>query len=137
MKAHGGMSATTTVQTALTTLCKQVDGLRSIVVTDRDGVVVLRAPETVIDDQTADQILTTIFALTTDQTSKIEELGAANFILTTYDNCICLQSNAYPLVVRMIASAGSNAGALIDLLPQIEAVLGPTKEVMKRETETY
>uniref|UniRef100_A0A7S2PRG0 Roadblock/LAMTOR2 domain-containing protein n=1 Tax=Zooxanthella nutricula TaxID=1333877 RepID=A0A7S2PRG0_9DINO len=133
------MSGIVTVQTALTQLCKQnnSNGLRSITVTDRDGIVVLRAPESVIDDQNADQILTTIFSLTTEQTSKIQELGQANFIMTMYDNCICLQANHLPLVIRMIAAKGANAGALIELLPQVKAVLGPTKDVITRETENY
>jgi len=127
----------TTVQTALTQLCKQTEGLRSIIVTDRDGVVVLPAPEDVIDDQNAEQILTTIFSLTTEQTSKIQELGQANFIMTMYDNCICLQANHWPLVIRMLANRDANAGALIELLPKIKDMLGPTKEVITRETDTY
>merc|ERR1712217_254600 len=106
-----------TVQTALTQLCKQTEGLRSITVTDRDGIVVLQAPETAAGDQNAEQILTTIFSLTTEQTSKIQELGQANFIMTMYDNCMCLQANHLPLVIRMTATKTTNAGALIELLP--------------------
>ena len=55
------------------------------------STLVLRAPESVIDDPNAEQILTTIFSLTTEQTSKIQELGQANFIMTMYDHCMCLQ----------------------------------------------
>merc|ERR1712083_482688 len=112
-------------------------GLRSITVTDRDGIVVLQAPETSAGDQNAEQILTTIFSLTTEQTSKIQELGQANFIMTMYDNCMCLQANHLPLVIRMTASKTANAGALIELLPQVQAMLGPTKDVVTRETERY
>uniref|UniRef100_A0A7S1FCY4 Roadblock/LAMTOR2 domain-containing protein n=1 Tax=Noctiluca scintillans TaxID=2966 RepID=A0A7S1FCY4_NOCSC len=127
----------TTVQSALTQLCKQTEGLRSITVTDRDGIVVLQAPESLIDDQNADQILTTIFSLTTEQTSKVHELGQANFIMTMYDQVMCLQANHLPLVIRMIAEKQTNAGALIELLPQVKAMLGPTKEVIHKETEHY
>merc|ERR1712203_83996 len=104
---------------------------------DRDGVVVLRAPESVIDDQNSEQILTPIFSLTTEQTSKIQELGQANFIMTMYDNCMCLQANHLPLVIRMIAAKTANAGALIELLPQVKAMLGPTQDMITRETERY
>mmetsp|Transcript_150189 Transcript_150189/g.273423 ORF Transcript_150189/g.273423 Transcript_150189/m.273423 type:complete len:134 (-) Transcript_150189:71-472(-) len=127
----------TTVQTALTQLCKQTEGLRSISVTDRDGIVVLRAPDVGPEDQNTEQILTTIFSLTTEQTSKIHELGQANFIMTMYDGCMCLQANHLPLVIRMIAARTANAGALIELLPQVKAMLGPTKDVILRETDTY
>merc|ERR1712217_747382 len=118
-------------------LCKQTEGLRSITVTDRDGIVILTAPHSVIDDQRADQLLTTIFSLTTDQTSKIQELGQANFIMTVFDNCTCLQANHLPLVIRMIVKHTANKGALIELLPQVKAMLGPTQDVITRETERY
>merc|ERR1712048_379698 len=103
-------------------------------VTDRDGIVVLQAPDTAAGDQNAEQILTTIFSLTTEQTSKIQELGQANFIMTMYDNCMCLQANHLPLVIRMIAAKTANAGSLIELLPQVKAMLGPTREVISKET---
>jgi len=35
--------------------------------------------------------------------SKVQELGQANFILSMYDTCICLQANHLPLVIKMIA----------------------------------
>eukprot|EP00933_Yihiella_yeosuensis_P010966 TRINITY_DN117893_c0_g1_i1.p1 TRINITY_DN117893_c0_g1~~TRINITY_DN117893_c0_g1_i1.p1 ORF type:complete len:134 (-),score=27.59 TRINITY_DN117893_c0_g1_i1:133-534(-) len=126
-----------TVQTALTQLCRQTEGLRSITVTDRDGIIVLRAPAELIDDQNAEQILTTIFSLTTEQTSKIEDLGQANFIMAMYDNCMCLQANHLPLVIRMMAEKNANAGALIELLPQVKAMLGPTNDAITRETASY
>eukprot|EP00930_Biecheleria_cincta_P002299 TRINITY_DN103314_c0_g1_i1.p1 TRINITY_DN103314_c0_g1~~TRINITY_DN103314_c0_g1_i1.p1 ORF type:complete len:148 (-),score=25.50 TRINITY_DN103314_c0_g1_i1:5-406(-) len=131
------MPGIVTVQTALNQLCRQTDGLRSITVTDRDGILVLRAPDSVIDDPTAEQILTTIFSLTTEQTSKIDELGQANFIMTMYDNCMCLQANHLPLVIRMMADKDANMGALTELLPHLKAMLGPTKNAITRETASY
>eukprot|EP00928_Gymnodinium_smaydae_P088804 TRINITY_DN72851_c0_g1_i1.p1 TRINITY_DN72851_c0_g1~~TRINITY_DN72851_c0_g1_i1.p1 ORF type:complete len:136 (-),score=27.39 TRINITY_DN72851_c0_g1_i1:207-614(-) len=127
--------AMTTVQTALEQLVEQNDGLRSIVITDRDGAVVLRASDERQDQGPSDQIFTTIFAASDDQTEKIPQLGAANFILTTYNNCICLQANDHPCIIKLLGEADCNAGALIDLLPHIKAMLGSTREVVMRETE--
>merc|ERR1712232_331157 len=112
-------------------------GLKSITVTDPDGVAVLRAPESDNIDQNAEQVLTTIFSLTTEQTGKIRELGQANFIMTMYDNCMCLQANHLPLVIRITAATTANAGALIEVLPQVKAMLGPTRDIITRETDTY
>ncbi|CAK0876068.1 unnamed protein product, partial [Prorocentrum cordatum] len=136
-RGHMAGPGVVTVQGALTQLCRQTEGLRSITVTDRDGVVVLRAPESVIDDQNSEQILTTIFSLTTEQTSKIQELGQANFIMTMYDSCMCLQANHLPLVIRMIASTNANAGALIDMLPHVKSLLESTKEAIAQEIDSY
>eukprot|EP00811_Abedinium_folium_P009029 NODE_18344_length_897_cov_4.180519.p2 GENE.NODE_18344_length_897_cov_4.180519~~NODE_18344_length_897_cov_4.180519.p2 ORF type:complete len:135 (-),score=40.59 NODE_18344_length_897_cov_4.180519:298-702(-) len=128
----------TTVQTALSQLCRTVEGLQSIIVTDRDGVIILQAPAPTWErDPNAEQILTTIFSFTTEQTSKISELGEANFIMTTFDSCICLQVNAPPLVIHMAALPDANAGMLIDLLPIVKNILGPTKDVIMRETDQY
>eukprot|EP00927_Polykrikos_kofoidii_P054096 TRINITY_DN48577_c0_g1_i1.p1 TRINITY_DN48577_c0_g1~~TRINITY_DN48577_c0_g1_i1.p1 ORF type:complete len:138 (-),score=16.61 TRINITY_DN48577_c0_g1_i1:250-663(-) len=134
-----GNTGITNVQTALTDLCKNSAGLRSITVTDRDGVVVLRAPESLPanDDQTADQILTTIFSLTTEQTTKIPEIGQASFIMSFFDNCMCLQANYLPLVIRIIADKTANAGALIEMLQHVKALLGPTRGVIMRGTAHY
>lgn len=43
----------------------------TVIVTDRDGVVVLRAPATIHGDAQGEQILTTIFSLATEQTAKV------------------------------------------------------------------
>lgn len=133
--AMAGATGIINVQMALTQLCERTEGLTSITVTDRDGVVVLKAPPAADEDPNAEQILTTIFSLTTEQTSKIEELGAANFIMTRYDDCMCIQCNLHPLVIRIIAEAEANGGALIELLPQVKAILGRTRDIINGETD--
>lgn len=125
------------MQNLLEQLVERVDGLKCIVVSDRDGVAVLRAPNSMIDDPHSEQIMTTIFSLTTEQTSKSKELGQANFILTFYDSCMCLQANHLPLVITLTADADANAGALIELLPQLKTALNLTRELIMRETDKY
>lgn len=66
--------------------------MRSISVTDRDGVVVLRAPEGVFEDPIASGVLTTIFSMTAVQSEKVNGLGAMNTILNIYSGCYLLQA---------------------------------------------
>ena len=50
----------------------------SVSVTDADGVALLRSPSNTNQDpqeEQSEQILTTIFSLTVDQTSKVQMLG--------------------------------------------------------------
>ena len=75
----------TDVFTYLERLVAETEGLNSIAVADRDGVAVLRAPaqasgenEGTVSDLQSEQILTTIFSLTTDQTTKVKLLGSWN-----------------------------------------------------------
>ena len=83
------------VQEFFVGLCEKVEGLSSIVVTDRDGVAILRAPalNNANEESTLqrEQILTTIFSLTTEQTSKVKMLGSTNHIITMHDSCMILQ----------------------------------------------
>mmetsp|Transcript_45150 Transcript_45150/g.97993 ORF Transcript_45150/g.97993 Transcript_45150/m.97993 type:complete len:132 (+) Transcript_45150:40-435(+) len=131
------MSSQSTIQPYLSALCDRVAGLQTIIVTDRDGVVILRAPEQAIDDHRNEQIMTTIFSLTTDQTSKIKALGQANHILTFYDTCICLQANHLPLVITLKASLTANPGELLDLLPDLKKALDITRSTILRETDKF
>ena len=65
-------------------LVSDTEGLKSIAVADRDGVAVLRAPASADmqpQDMQSEQILTTIFSLTTDQTTKVRLLGTQNTYL--------------------------------------------------------
>eukprot|EP00913_Durusdinium_trenchii_P016197 g15221.t1 len=112
-----------TVQTALSQLCKQTAGMRSIAVTDRDGVVVLRAPETAADDPIASGVLTTIFSMTAVQSEKVKGLGSMNTILNTYSECYLLQINMDVLVVSIIVDKDANIGTIMALTPSIKDLL--------------
>mmetsp|Transcript_446 Transcript_446/g.885 ORF Transcript_446/g.885 Transcript_446/m.885 type:complete len:134 (-) Transcript_446:84-485(-) len=124
-----------TVQTALSQLCKQTSGMRSIAVTDRDGVVVLRAPETAAEDPIASSVLTTIFSMAAVQSEKVKGLGSMNTILNTYSECYLLQVNMDVLVISIIVDKDANIGSIMALTPSIKELLQPTQLAIKRETE--
>jgi len=127
-----------TIQSYLNSVCEKTPGLKTIVVTDRDGVEVLRAPHSIIENSHNEQIMTTIFSLTTDQTQKIQVLGVPSYILTCYDDCSCLQVNHLPLVITLtLEEKDTNIGRMIDLLPDIKGALDVTKDIIARETDKY
>eukprot|EP00434_Breviolum_minutum_P016372 symbB.v1.2.014429.t1/scaffold1054.1/size141114/1 len=124
-----------TVQTALSQLCKQTAGMRSIAVTDRDGVVVLRAPETAVEDPIASGVLTTIFSMAAVQSEKVKGLGSMNTILNSYSECYLLQVSMDVLVISIIVDKDANIGSIMALTPSIKELLQPTQLAIKRETE--
>mmetsp|Transcript_12639 Transcript_12639/g.19159 ORF Transcript_12639/g.19159 Transcript_12639/m.19159 type:complete len:137 (+) Transcript_12639:96-506(+) len=132
------VAAIFSVDKALEQLLTHTEGLRSITVSDRDGVALLKLPEDeAVKEVDADQVLTTIFSLTTEQTAKLPIIGQTNFILTTFDECVCLQANLLPLVIRLVADKSMNTGDLIGLLDSIKAVLETTKTAVQGETDSY
>eukprot|EP00397_Hematodinium_sp_SG-2012_P069262 GEMP01117682.1.p1 GENE.GEMP01117682.1~~GEMP01117682.1.p1 ORF type:complete len:132 (+),score=22.00 GEMP01117682.1:1-396(+) len=131
------MAGAVTIQTYLNLVCEKTDGLKTIVVTDRDGVEILRAPHSIIENSHNEQIMTTIFSLTTEQTSKIRCLGVPTYILTCYNDCSYIQVNHLPLVITLTLDKDTNIGSIIDLLPQIKGALDVTKETIAKETEKY
>ncbi|KAF4656186.1 hypothetical protein FOZ61_007142 [Perkinsus olseni] len=104
------MAATTatTIQEFIGNVVTSVDGIDSITIADREGVEILSAPSTKPsnDEQSDEQILTTIFSLTSDQCMKLPEFGACSFVLAGYaDGKQLLQATDNPLVITIMADA--------------------------------
>ncbi|KAF4680275.1 hypothetical protein FOZ60_013769 [Perkinsus olseni] len=104
------MAATTatTIQEFIGNVVTSVDGIESITIADREGVEILSAPSTKPsnDEQSDEQILTTIFSLTSDQCMKLPEFGACSFVLAGYgDGKQLLQATDNPLVITIMADA--------------------------------
>merc|ERR1711964_463975 len=125
-----------TIEKYLGQLTENVPGLKSVVVSDRDGIVIFRSPNETGNPET-EQMLTTIFSLTTDQTSKIPDLGRSNSVMTFWDNSILLQANYLPLVITLTAEVDANSGELFEILPPLKEALEPTRRVIERETQEY
>ena len=70
--------------------------IKSISITDRDGVDVLNISEASEESQ----ILSVIFVLTHEQVQKLEEIGETDYILTEFeDGSSMLHMNASPLQI--------------------------------------
>lgn len=124
-----------TVQTALDKLCKQTAGMQRIVVTDKDGVEVLKAGDKLDHDASATSIITTIFSQTAQQSEKVAGLGKTQSILLTYDKCYVLQVGMEMLVISILASRDAKIGPIMALVPSLKELLAPTQLTVKRETE--
>ncbi|EER20070.1 Mitogen-activated protein kinase kinase 1-interacting protein, putative, partial [Perkinsus marinus ATCC 50983] len=99
---------TTTIEEFLGNVVESVDGIESITIADREGVEILSATSSHYDEQSNDdQILTTIFSLTSDQCSKLPEFGACSFVIARYDDGKQLLQATMntPLVITMMANA--------------------------------
>eukprot|EP00386_Alphamonas_edax_P008035 GDKI01026482.1.p1 GENE.GDKI01026482.1~~GDKI01026482.1.p1 ORF type:complete len:162 (-),score=18.36 GDKI01026482.1:132-545(-) len=110
------------VQTFIDQLSSRIPGLQGILVSDREGVVMLRGGS-FAQDPRSEQMITTIFSICSEQTSKIERLGHTNYIISFFEGMLYLQANHLPLVITMVANPDVNTGLLVEVLPTVKKVL--------------
>ncbi|XP_074130443.1 ragulator complex protein LAMTOR3 isoform X1 [Sminthopsis crassicaudata] len=121
-----------------------VEGLHAIVVSDRDGVPVIKGSSQpllkacclfpVANDNAPEHALRpgflSTFALATDQGSKLG-LSKNKSIICYYNTYQVVQFNRLPLVVSFIASSSANTGLIVSL----EKELAPLFEELRQVVE--
>uniref|UniRef100_U3I6A8 Late endosomal/lysosomal adaptor and MAPK and MTOR activator 3 n=1 Tax=Anas platyrhynchos platyrhynchos TaxID=8840 RepID=U3I6A8_ANAPP len=88
---------------------RSVEGLHAIVVSDRDGVPVIKVANDNAPEHALRPGFLSTFALATDQGSKLG-LSKNKSIICYYNTYQVVQFNRLPLVVSFIASSNANTG---------------------------
>ncbi|XP_073518717.1 ragulator complex protein LAMTOR3-like [Phyllobates terribilis] len=107
-----------------------VEGLHAIVVSDRDGVPVIKVANENSPEHALRPCFLSTFALSTDQGSKLG-LSKNKSIICYYNTYQVVQFNRLPLVVSFIASSNANTGLILSL----EKELGPLFEELRQVVE--
>ena len=108
----------------LQSVVDQVPGIKSIAVTDRDGVEIYCMTES--PEET--QVLSVIFALTHEQVQKLEEFSQTNYLWTEHeDGSSMLQLNASPLHI-LINAIGVSRQVLVDAGHKCRLALEPLRK---------
>ncbi|KAK7456515.1 hypothetical protein BaRGS_00039371 [Batillaria attramentaria] len=95
------------VKTYLRKLMNTVEGLHAILISDRDGVPMLKVADQNAPELALRPTYLSTFSHMADQASKVG-MGANQAIISFYDNLQVVQLNRYPLMVTFIADADSN-----------------------------
>uniref|UniRef100_A0A8C4R952 Late endosomal/lysosomal adaptor, MAPK and MTOR activator 3 n=1 Tax=Eptatretus burgeri TaxID=7764 RepID=A0A8C4R952_EPTBU len=107
----------------------KVEGLHAIVISDRDGVPVVKVANDSVDHALRPAFLGT-FAPATDQSSKMG-LSKNQSIVCYYTHCQVVHFNRLPLVVTFIASSSTNTGLLFTLEKELEGVVSELRSVVE------
>uniref|UniRef100_A0A7N5P146 Ragulator complex protein LAMTOR3 n=1 Tax=Ailuropoda melanoleuca TaxID=9646 RepID=A0A7N5P146_AILME len=107
-----------------------VEGLHAIVVSDRDGVPVIKVANDSAPEHALRPGFLSTFALATDQGSKLG-LSKNKSIICYYNTYQVVQFNRLPLVVSFIASSNANTGLIVSL----EKELAPLFEELRQVVE--
>ena len=107
-----------------------VEGLHAIVVSDRDGVPVIKVANDNAPEHALRPGFLSTFALATDQGSKLG-LSKNKSIICYYNTYQVVQFNRLPLVVSFITSSSANTGLIVSL----EKELAPLFEELRQVVE--
>ncbi|XP_072399909.1 ragulator complex protein LAMTOR3 homolog [Diabrotica undecimpunctata] len=100
----------------------RVNGLHCILITDRDGVRMLKVSNDKTPEQANKPNFISTFGLAIDQGSKLG-LGKTTTLICTYSQFQVVQMNKLPLIVTFIASDSCNTGHILALEKQIDGIV--------------
>uniref|UniRef100_A0AAQ4QTK4 Ragulator complex protein LAMTOR3 n=1 Tax=Gasterosteus aculeatus aculeatus TaxID=481459 RepID=A0AAQ4QTK4_GASAC len=109
---------------------QSVEGLHAIVVTDRDGVPVIKVANDHAPVQALRPGFLSTFALATDQGSKLG-LSKNKSIICYYDTYQIVQFNRLPLVISFIASSNANTGLIMSLEKELAPLIEELRQVVE------
>jgi len=104
---------------ALFQILSSYDGLYAIIISDRDGVTILKANIETVPELSLRMNFLSTFGTATDQASKLG-MGRNNRIISMYQNHQIIQFNKLPIVITLIARASANTGFLLTLEDKLE-----------------
>ncbi|CAG5135601.1 unnamed protein product, partial [Candidula unifasciata] len=117
------------LKTYLFKLMATVDGLHAIVITDRDGVVILKVADQMAPDTALRPAFLSVFGVMTEQASKMG-MGSNKRIINYYDRYQTVQVNNHPLLLHFIADKNANTGLILELENSLEDVLKDISKVV-------
>ncbi|XP_009082919.1 PREDICTED: ragulator complex protein LAMTOR3 [Acanthisitta chloris] len=107
-----------------------VEGLHAIVVSDRDGVPVIKVANDNAPEHALRPGFLSTFALATDQGSKLG-LSKNKSIICYYNSYQVVQFNRLPLVVSFIASSNANTGLIVSLEKELTPLFEELRQVVE------
>ncbi|KAL0274892.1 UNVERIFIED_CONTAM: hypothetical protein PYX00_002922 [Menopon gallinae] len=107
-------------------LLGKVDGLLCILISDRDGVPILKVAKNEAPEYAMRPSFISTFGMATDQGKKLG-LGPNKSVICIYSTYQVIQINKLPMVITFIASSNSNTGHILSLEDQIDPLLNDLK----------
>ncbi|KAK2877150.1 hypothetical protein Q8A73_022877 [Channa argus] len=109
---------------------QSVEGLHAVVVTDRDGVPVVKVANDNVPVHALRPGFLSTFALATDQGSKLG-LSKNKSIICYYNTYQIVQFNRLPLVISFIAGSNANTGLIMSLEKELAPLIDELRQVVE------
>ncbi|CAI9726874.1 ragulator complex protein LAMTOR3 [Octopus vulgaris] len=103
-------------------LKNSVAGLNAIIITDRDGVPVLKVADDNAPELVMKQNFLSTFGLATEQAGKLG-LSENRSVISMYTTCQIIQINHLPFLITLVASINANTGMLLNVPNEMQEIL--------------
>jgi len=110
-------------------LLNMVDGLTAIIVSDRDGIPVLKVCEPATPENPMRPKLLSTFSMATEQASKLG-LGANRSLVALYGAHQVVCVNHLPLIVTLIATSEANTGHIMSVAEEMKDTVAEIKQAL-------
>ncbi|XP_071513913.1 ragulator complex protein LAMTOR3-A [Panulirus ornatus] len=100
-----------------------------IVITDRDGVPILKVAAEEAPELAMRPTYISTFSMATDQAGKLG-MGKNHKMVCVYGNYQVVHFNKLPMVATVIATSGANTGLLMDMDMEISALVSQLTDVV-------
>ncbi|KAI9315560.1 mitogen-activated protein kinase [Dichotomocladium elegans] len=120
------------MEDSLHQLCEQAfpEGLKAALITDKDGVMIMKCKLPDAPASVTNPTLSTTFAVSNNQASKFG-LKNNRYIISMYDVFQLVQFDDNPLIITLIGDAEANMGLLINLGNKIMTLSKPLVEALQ------
>lgn len=110
-------------------LKNSVSGLSAIIITDRDGVPVLKVADDTAPELVMRQNFLSTFGLATEQAGKLG-LSENKSVISMYSTCQIIQINYLPFLITLVASISANTGLLLNVPNEMREILKDLESVL-------
>ncbi|GIY08040.1 hypothetical protein CEXT_173901 [Caerostris extrusa] len=127
---YGGGDNPELAKKYLQDIIKRVDGLRAIVITDRDGIPVIKVNAPDVPDPVSKLNFLASVSLAVEQAGKLGN-GKNNRIICMFNTIQVIHFNKSPLMISLIASSKSNTGILLNLESELNGLVDDLKSAIE------
>jgi len=119
------------LETFFRKLISRVPGLQLVLLTDRDGVELLKVSNGDYKENVLCSTMAATFASASEQASKLK-LGINQTITSFVENEVVVQISYLPVVISLFGDETMNPGLLISFAPEIRNILEPLQASIKQ-----
>ncbi|XP_055935117.1 ragulator complex protein LAMTOR3-like isoform X1 [Argiope bruennichi] len=119
---YGGGDNPEVAKKFLQDIIKRVNGLRAIVITDRDGIPIIKVNAPDIQDPISKPNFLASVSLAIEQAGKLGN-GKNNRIICMFNTIQVIHFNKSPLMISLIASSKANTGILLNLESELNGLV--------------
>lgn len=111
-------------------ILQRVVGLQAVLISDRDGVQLVKQTKDDYKEESTDNHLATTFAVASEQASKLR-MGKNLTITSFFEERVIVHVNHFPLIISMIGDSDLNVGVLLSFVSDIKKLLDPLRSNIK------